>query len=74
MKLVDRMLKRVGLMRCSQNRLQSYSFGRSLNGPDTVDVVFKNGTRFAGAIDPTYDVKNRKWMTPIKREKNPLLP
>jgi len=63
-KLIDRLLRRVGLARTSQSPFESYHFGTSLDGPRTVDVKFKKefgGHRWRGAVDERYDVDRKEW-------------
>lgn len=57
-KLIDRLLRRAGLMRTSQLACTSIEVTWKRDAPTHVDLRFKNGQRVIGAVDPFYPNPN----------------
>lgn len=56
--MIDRVLRRIGLMRISQMPYDSLDVEWKIHEPVRVDIGFKNGQRVAGYVDPWYPNKS----------------
>jgi hypothetical protein len=63
MTLIDRLLRRVGLMRCSQIAYTNLEVNWQVGEPAHIDLRFKDGQRVVGAVDSFYPNPNPLFAT-----------
>lgn len=71
MRLIDRALRAIGLMRCSQMPIEHIDIEWKLGAPTHVDIELTTGQRVVGHVDPWYPNEAPDLFT---HPTNPLVP